>query len=154
MKNKVQKSNAHSSWTCLQRKINEIMDPSIPQNHLLLDISMWGTLFCFVRFHLIAEPAIAKSLLFASKRYVCQIVWVCTQNFWVQTAKLDRGHNLLVHRSALPRYLICGFFGYKRLTFIPIESVQLQSWILQGSHILKFLGFSAQIYFNHEILGK
>ena len=38
-------SNAHCSRTCLQRKINKIFDPSIPQNHLQSHISMWDTLY-------------------------------------------------------------------------------------------------------------
>ena len=38
-------SNAHCSWSGLQRKINKIIDPSTHQNHLLLDISIWGTLY-------------------------------------------------------------------------------------------------------------
>ena len=37
-------SNAHYSRTCLQRKFNKIIDPSIPQNHLQSHISMWDTL--------------------------------------------------------------------------------------------------------------
>ena len=45
MKYKGQKSNAHCFWTCLQRKINKIIDHSTPQNHLLSDISMWDTLY-------------------------------------------------------------------------------------------------------------
>ena len=48
MKYKGQKSNAHCSWTCLQRKINKIIDPSTPQNHLLSDISMWDTLYLVI----------------------------------------------------------------------------------------------------------
>ena len=38
-------SNVQCCWTCLQRKISKIIDPSTPQNHLLLDISMWDTLY-------------------------------------------------------------------------------------------------------------
>ena len=38
-------SNAHCSRTCLQRKINKIIDPSTPQNHLQSHISMWDTLY-------------------------------------------------------------------------------------------------------------
>ena len=38
-------SNAHYSRTCLQRKINKIIGPSIPQNHLQSHISMWDTLY-------------------------------------------------------------------------------------------------------------
>ena len=38
-------SNVQCCWTCLQRKISKIIDPSIPQNHLLSDISMWDTLY-------------------------------------------------------------------------------------------------------------
>ena len=38
-------SNAQHSRTCLQRKINKIVDPSIPQNHLQSHISMWDTLY-------------------------------------------------------------------------------------------------------------
>ena len=38
-------SNAHCSKTCLQRKINKIIDPSIPQSHLQSHISMWDTLY-------------------------------------------------------------------------------------------------------------
>ena len=48
MKCKGQKSNAHCSWTCLQRKINKIIDLSAPQNHLLPHISMWDTLYSSV----------------------------------------------------------------------------------------------------------
>ena len=38
----------HCSWTCLWRKINKIIDPSTPQNHLQLPISMWDTLYSAV----------------------------------------------------------------------------------------------------------
>ena len=38
-------SNVQCCWTCLQRKISKIIDPSTPQNHLLLFISMWDTLY-------------------------------------------------------------------------------------------------------------
>ena len=44
IKSKGQKSNAHYSWTCLQRKINKIIDLSTPQNQLQSHISMWDTL--------------------------------------------------------------------------------------------------------------
>ena len=49
MNYKGQKSNAHCSWTYLQRKINKIIDPSLPQNHLQSHISMWDTLYVRAR---------------------------------------------------------------------------------------------------------
>ena len=45
MRYKGQKSNAHYHWTCLQRKINKIFDPSTPHSHLKTDISMQDTLY-------------------------------------------------------------------------------------------------------------
>ena len=38
-------SNAHCFWERLHIKIKKIIDPSTPQNHLLLDISMRDTLY-------------------------------------------------------------------------------------------------------------
>ena len=55
-------SNAHCSWTGLQRKINKIIDPSTHQNHLLFRTFQFETP-CMTNYHVIFEFVTTRNTL-------------------------------------------------------------------------------------------
>ena len=65
-------SNAHCCWICSFRKISKIIDPSIPQNHLKTDISMWDTLYLIEKnfWNIRLKPRICKNFEITKTVYV------------------------------------------------------------------------------------
>ena len=65
-------SNAHCCWICSFRKISKIIGPSIPQNHLKTDISMWDTLYLIEKnfWNIRLKPRICKNFEITKTVYV------------------------------------------------------------------------------------